>query len=124
MSDQKLLGKVAVITGGASQLKNLPEFLKDKLKMPVRKASARKTAINNFPDLANDPSLTQALGLLLFGWDNCEKVEVEKPVEEAKPAAPTRGKDKPEKPQKKGTGFFTKMESMLGGMFTEDEGND
>ena len=118
------LGAGLVITGGASQLKNLPEFLEEKLKLPVRKASARKTAINNFPDLANDPSLTQALGLLLFGWDNCEKIEVEKPVEEFKPVDPPHRPAKPVKQPKKGAGFFTKMENMLGGMFNEDDGND
>ena len=121
---QGQLGAGLVITGGASQLKNMPEFLEDKLNMPVRKASARKTSINNSPDLANDPSMTQALGLLLFGWDNCEEqvvvqpveeqVEVEEPVKEKKPKNPIK---------KRGAGFFNKVENMFGGMF-EDEDDD
>ena len=65
------LGAGVVITGGASQLKNLSEYLTQKLKMPVRKATAKKSYINNAPDLLNDPSFTQALGMLLLGEENC-----------------------------------------------------
>ena len=115
------LGAGLVITGGASQLKNLPQFLEEKLKMPVRKSSARKTAINNSPDLANDPSMTQALGLLLFGWDDCEEQVVEKPFEEEEKIDVPVKEKKPKTPSKgRGKGFFTKMETMFGGMFDED----
>jgi len=76
------LGSGIIITGGASQLKNLDLYLSEKLKMPVRKASAKKMYINNYPDLANDPSLTQVLGLLMFGKDDCEEVEIEQPTQE------------------------------------------
>ncbi len=119
------LGAGLVITGGASQLKNLPQFLEDKLKMSVRKASARKTAINNFPDLANDPSMTQALGLLLYGSYNCEEQVVEKPIEVIAPVEPPKEtkKVKPPKSSKRPS-FFDKVEGMLGGMFNDDESND
>ena len=40
--------------------------------MPVRKASAKKTLVNNSPDLINDPAFTQALGMLLFAVEDCE----------------------------------------------------
>ena len=72
------LGAGMIITGGASNLTNLNLYLEDKLEMPVRKASAHKAYINNFPELANDPSFTQALGLLLYSSENCEKEVVEK----------------------------------------------
>ncbi len=40
--------------------------------MPVRKASARKTFINNAPELTNDPAFTQVLGMLIFANEDCE----------------------------------------------------
>jgi cell division protein FtsA len=76
------LGAGIVITGGASQLKNLDLYLKEKFNMPVRKASAKKSFVNNAPEIANDPSFTQVLGLLLFGTEDCEVVEVEPEGEE------------------------------------------
>lgn len=112
------LGAGMVVTGGASQLKNLHLYLEKRLNMQVRKASAKKTFVNNYPELANDPSLTQALGMLLYGWKDCEEI-VEEPVykeEEVKPEAP-----KPKKPRKpRGTGsFFTKVGNMFGEIFDD-----
>ena len=135
------LGAGLIITGGASQLKNLDLYLTQKLKMPVRKASARKTLVNNFPDLMHDPAFTQALGMLLFGEENCEMVKPD-PVEtedegggrsgssgwfsgigrntrpEKKPKSP---KEKKPKPEKQEGGFFSKMEDVFGGIFSEDD---
>lgn len=74
------LGAGLIITGGGSQLKNLDLYLTQKLKMPVRKASAKKTLVNNSPDLMNDPAYTQVLGMLLFGRENSELQKPE-PVE-------------------------------------------
>lgn len=120
------LGAGLVITGGASQLKNLNLFLKDKLNMPVRNASAKKTLVNNSPELANDPAFTQALGLLLYGNDNCELEEViediaeeeyEKPIEK-----PTK-KQKTVKPPRTQDSFKNRIENMLGRLF-EDGGDD
>lgn len=71
------LGAGLIITGGASQLKNLDLYLTEKLNMAVRKVSARKSFINNSPDLVNNPSYTQLLGMLLFGKENCEEIIVE-----------------------------------------------
>ncbi|NLC50376.1 MAG: cell division protein FtsA [Bacteroidales bacterium] len=118
---QGQLGGGVVITGGASQLKNLHLYLEKKLSMPVRKASAKKTSINNFPELANDPSLTQALGLLLYGWENCE-AEMEEIIVDKEPEKPVEKPKKQSKP--KGRGFFGKVEDMFGGMFDDtDEEN-
>lgn len=118
------LGAGIIITGGASQLKNLPQFLEEKLKMPVRKVSARKTSINNSPDLANDPSMTQALGLLLFGWDNCEAQYDEEATQgEEELVQPIKEKKPKNDPKKKGTGFFNRVENIIGGMFDNQDEN-
>ncbi|MDY9918162.1 MAG: cell division protein FtsA [Proteiniphilum sp.] len=135
------LGAGLIITGGASQLKNLDLYLTQKLKMPVRRASAKKTSINNSPDLMHDPAFTQALGMLLFGEENCEMIKSE-PVEvedeesgrsgasgwfsgigrnsrpEKKPKPPKVKKSKPEKQE---GGFFSKMEDVFGGIFSEED---
>ena len=119
------LGAGLVITGGASLLKNLNLFLKDKLNMPVRNASAKKTLVNNSTELANDPSFTQALGLLLFGNDNCEE-EVEEelvPVEEEKHFEKPMKKPKPVKEPKPQGSFKDKIGNMLGRLF-EDGGDE
>lgn len=117
---QGQLGGGLVITGGASQLKNLHLYLENKLKMPVRKASAKKIFVNNFPELANDPSLTQALGLLLFAWDDCEE-QVEEPTYEEEDEKPEEKKPKKPKakPKNKSGGFLTKVENMFGGIFDD-----
>jgi len=130
------LGAGLVITGGASQLKNLDLYLKDKLKMEVRKASAKKTLFNNSPDLVSDPSLTQALGMLLLGNENCAKAVEES---ETKPEKSRNGifgfgtkkeKEKPkEKPKEKekdpnapGWGDkVRKARDVFGGLFEDDE---
>lgn len=114
------LGGGLVITGGASQLKNLHLYLEKKFNMTVRKASAKKTSINNFPELTNDPSLTQALGLLLFGWENCE-AEVEEVLEVHEPEKPIEKPKKQPKPRIKGRGFLGKVENMFGGIFDDTE---
>jgi len=122
---QDQLGAGLVITGGASELKNLNLFLKENLNMPIRNASAKKTSVNNFPELANDPSFTQALGLLLYGWENCEEQLIEEEIwqEETEKQKP-KSVRKPKQGGKKRGGFFTKMENMLGGMFDDEDDDD
>lgn len=68
----------AIIIGGASNLTGLPEFLSDKLQMPVKKAVAKRLYINNAADLLQNPAYAQVLGLLLFANENCEKKETPK----------------------------------------------
>ena len=105
------LGAGLVITGGASQLSNLDQYLAEKFNMPVRKASAKSSFINNKPECVNDPALTQALGMLLLGTENCALASaIEEPVE----APPTKKADK--KTDKK-DGIKTKVGNMVGGLF-------
>lgn len=140
------LGAGLVITGGGSQLKNLDLYLTQKLKMPVRKASAKKSFINNSPELIHDPAFTQTLGMLLFGEENCavarddssESEDEEggrfgssnwfngrgrttKPVKKTK----THKEEKKNKPEKEeGGGFFSKVEGMFGGLFSEEDDDE
>lgn len=67
-----------IIIGGASKLNGLSEFLEEKLQTPVRKGAAKRLYINNAADLMQNPAYTQALGLLLFANENCEKKEMPK----------------------------------------------
>ena len=71
------LGAGLIITGGASQLKNMDAYLTREFKMPVRKATVKKTYVNNFPELVNDPVYTKVLGMLLLAKQDCELQEVE-----------------------------------------------
>ncbi len=127
------LGGGLVITGGASQLRNLNLYLEKKLEMPVRKASAKKTFINNFPELANDPSLTQALGLLLYAQENCEE-EIEEEIEiesfndsfTETPKAAKKSQKKPKESKKAGRGIMDRVGDLFGSigtMFEEEEDN-
>ncbi|MDR2816301.1 MAG: cell division protein FtsA [Proteiniphilum sp.] len=132
------LGAGLVITGGASQLKNLDLYLTQKLKMPVRKASVKKTAVNNSPDLVHDPAYLQALGILLLGEESCEMVKPETVETEAgedsgsglsgwfggigrgskvekKPKSPQ--KENKSKPEKKERGLL----DVFGNMFSEGD---
>ena len=117
------LGAGVVITGGGSQLKNLDLYLEEKLDMPVRKASAKRAYVNNFPELANDPSLTQALGLLMYGRQNCEE-QVEEKSEvydrgNSKDASKGSKPKHPKEPKKKG--IFERVGTLFGTMFDEEE---
>ena len=126
---QNKLGAGVVITGGGSQLKNLTEYLVQKLKMPVRRATAKKSFINNAPELISNPSFTQALGMLLIGQESC-RLELQEVIDESndddhidkKRTEPKRnikeGK-KNKKSQKQG--FLDKFGDVFGNMFSDDD---
>ncbi|MCE5179500.1 MAG: cell division protein FtsA [Porphyromonadaceae bacterium] len=128
------LGAGLIITGGASQLKNLDLYLTQRLKMPVRKASARKTFINNAPELTNDPAFTQVLGMLIFANEDCELAvqETSEMKDERRETSSgwftgksrkpkSEKKEKKQKPEKQEGGFFTKIEDVFGGIFSEED---
>ncbi len=132
------LGAGVIITGGASLLKNMDLYLGQKLKMEVRRATARKTMVNNAPELTGDPSFTLVLGMFLSAVDDCEKIVVE-PSEETsdeeqssstgwlwrskteKEKKMKKEKVKKEKTEKTESGFLSKMEDMFGNIFSEDD---
>ena len=123
------LGSGMIITGGASQLKNMSEYLTHKFKMPVRKATAKKTYINNAPDLINDPSFTQVLGMLLFGEESCHFEEehvhddydddISSGNEERESREPAKAAKKIKKTQKQG--IFSKFGDMFENMFSDED---
>jgi cell division protein FtsA len=141
------LGAGLIITGGGAQLRNLDLYLTQKLKLPVRKAYAKKTQVNNAPELINDPSYTQVLGMLLAAEEDCERVTVElqdddereesrrftgswfggnkhkqpKPKKNEKSAAKPEKKGENTQTEKKEVGFKIKMENVFGSIFTEEE---
>ena len=131
------LGAGLIITGGGSQLRNLDLYLTQKLKLSVRKALAKKTLVNNAPELINDPSFTQVLGMLLTAQEDCELVRVESMDESEsednrsftggwfsgnkKKNPKTEKKEKKAKPEKKEGGFISTMENVFGNIFTEED---
>ncbi|MPM59947.1 Cell division protein FtsA [bioreactor metagenome] len=137
---QEQLGAGLVVTGGASQLRNLEEYLTQKLDLPVRKASSRKALVNNTPEYANDPALATAMGMLLLAHEDCEKI-VEEPEEEVQPDQKSKGSvwsnffgekektDKVKEPNEKGhknkkeksINIGGKMKNMFSTMFEEEE---
>jgi cell division protein FtsA len=115
----------------------LDTYLTEKLKMPVRKASANKAYISNSSELENDPALTQTFGLLLLANDDCSQVivkesivedEIEIEEEEIKIAAkPKRGfgikfPKKEKNPDKSGSS--NPFGDIFGGLFKEEEDED
>jgi cell division protein FtsA len=116
-----------IITGGASQLKNMTDYLTHKFKMPVRKATAKKTFINNASELINDPSFTQVLGMLLFGKESChyedrhvyneyDEEEFSKESEKKEYRETAKAVKKTKKTQK--PGLFSKFGDMFENMFS------
>lgn len=67
-----------IITGGGSLQTGLENFLAEKSKLPVKRASANRVMINNVSDLVQNPAYPHALSILLFANSNCE--EPEKPI--------------------------------------------
>ncbi len=63
------------ITGGASQMNGLPEFLAEKTRLTVQPGSIKRLYINNATELLKNPSFSACLGLMLFAKENCEKME-------------------------------------------------
>jgi cell division protein FtsA len=105
--------------------------------MPVRKATAKKTFVNNAPEIANDPSFTQVLGMLMFGTEDCEAIEIapEEPEEEEETSAKTptvifgkkshhpEGLKTPKKTKsdKNNKGFKSALGGLFSSMFSEDD---
>lgn len=89
---QGQLGAGVIITGGASQLKNIDLYLAQKLNMQVKRVSSRKSLVNNSPELVSDVSFTTALGMLLLGDEDCEKTIVEENQKEPAAAQKSEGR--------------------------------
>lgn len=108
------LGAGIVITGGAAALKNLPEVIRERLKMDVRYSAARKGTVEGGDVIAGKPEYAVAIGLLTKGTKNCayvppkvEKPKVEPEEEEAKKEEPRAISGNGKKP--KGRGGLTNI---------------
>lgn len=130
-----------IITGGTSQMNGLVDHLAEKSQLPVKRAVAKRVYINNAAELLQNPLYTQALSLLLFANENCEKKEVVMPVvervipvieekeeekieiEEPEPETKKQKKQKKEKDGKQTSlfNFFEKIQNFGGTMFNDEE---
>jgi cell division protein FtsA len=79
------LGAGIIMIGGASQMNGLVDYLSEKARLPVKRAVAKRIYINNAAELLQNPVYTQALGLLLFANENCEKKEIVVPKPDTQP---------------------------------------
>lgn len=140
-SDQLEAGIITI--GGASLLNGLTDYLAEKSQMPVKRGIAKRVYINNAADLLQNPIFTQALGILLFANENCERKEVIAPkavytapvveqqpvkkVEEVKVEEPEQEEHHPkknkkeDKKQKSLFDFFEKIQNFGGTMFKEED---
>lgn len=130
VAELKSLGSGIVITGGASELKNLSEQVREKCKVKVRYSAIRSGLVRGADDMLGNPQYMTAISLMLKGTEACithpvavfPEVEQEEPVvvEEEKPKERNglfiRGKKKKEtsgSKEKKGLGDF------IGDLFSE-----
>ncbi|HMM02388.1 MULTISPECIES: cell division protein FtsA [unclassified Dysgonomonas] len=127
-----------IMIGGASQMNGLVDHLAEKSQLPVKRAVAKRVYINNAAELLQNPLYTQALSLLLFANENCEKKEIvvpkvepvvtptPPPVEEDDEPEEDTKRNKKHKKQKDGKqttlfGFFEKIQNFGGTMFNDEE---
>ncbi|MDR1090754.1 MAG: cell division protein FtsA, partial [Prevotella sp.] len=126
-----------IMIGGASQMNGLVDYLSEKTQLPVKRGLAKRVYINNAAELLQNPLYTQALGLLLFANENCEKKEIVVPKTEPVYAPPvtepeTEPKKEEERRKKKGKkqkdgrqttlfGFLEKIQNFGGTVFNDEE---
>lgn len=130
-----------IMIGGASQIDGLAEYLEEKSQLPVKQAIAKRVYINNAAELVQNPLYTQALSLLLFANENCEKKETLKPEpvyvaptppkpepkpevdeeEEEEESKPKKGKKDKNKGQTSLFRFFEKVQNFGGTVFNDEE---
>lgn len=78
----KSLGSGIVIAGGASELKNLPELIKDRFKVKVRHSAIRGGLVRGADDMLGNPQFMMAISLMLKGTEPCVQRLVVVPEEE------------------------------------------
>ncbi|MDR3058931.1 MAG: cell division protein FtsA [Prevotella sp.] len=130
-----------IMIGGSSQIDGLVEYFAEKAQMPVKRATAKRVYINNAAELLQNPLYTQALSLLLFANENCEKKEAPKPEpvyvaptpptptpepkdeeeDEEEDPKPKKGKKDKNKGQTSLFRFFEKVQNFGGTVFNDEE---
>ncbi|MCD7712596.1 MAG: cell division protein FtsA, partial [Firmicutes bacterium] len=107
------LGAGIIITGGASALKNLPDAIRNRLKIDVRYAAVRENIIQRNDLVAADPEYAVAVGLLAKGAKNCAAYippppkPTPKPEEEEEATKVTPPEPPKKKAEKKGPSLFS-----------------
>ncbi|MCC8200167.1 MAG: cell division protein FtsA [Tannerellaceae bacterium] len=116
------LGAGIIITGGASALKNLPDAIRNRLKIDVRYAAVRKNIIQRNDLVAADPEYAVAVGLLAKGTKNCAAYiptspkPTPKPEEEEEATKVTSPESPKKKAEKKGPGLFSRLTKNIDNM--------
>ncbi len=87
------LGAGIIVTGGASQLKEIDNYLANKFEMPVRMTAALRSTVNNNSKIGDDPCYTEVLGLLRLGTIDCGEPIIEKPDDDETPLGNPEKKD-------------------------------
>lgn len=117
----KQLSAGIIITGGGSQLKALPELIRQKTGMDVRRGSVPKeVSFSNKEEAVFDPGYTEAIGLLLLGSENCVKEHAAEPKIEVQPVNPVKPAKQP-KSQKSGLFDWGGLKDKVGRLFDEDD---
>ncbi|MDR2140061.1 MAG: cell division protein FtsA [Tannerella sp.] len=82
MGDMASLSSGIVLTGNASDLKELPELLRQRFNLEVTPAAIRKERMEKNENRVNDPKYMTAISLLIQGTENClQHISPPKPVE-------------------------------------------
>ena len=89
-----------IITGGASQLRELPELLHQKTGLEVKRGTLQKNISFANRTEAGNPAYSQAIGLLLLGEENCMTKKVSVTETESEVVTPPVQKEKPKKTPK------------------------
>ncbi|MCC8133560.1 MAG: cell division protein FtsA [Tannerellaceae bacterium] len=116
------LGAGIIITGGASALKNLPDAIRNRLKIDVRYAAVRKNIIQRNDLVAADPEYAVAVGLLAKGTKNCAAYippppkPTPKPEEEEEATKVTPPEPPKKKAEKKGPSLFSRLTKNIDNM--------
>ncbi|MCP9610742.1 cell division protein FtsA [Coprobacter tertius] len=115
-----------IITGGASQLRELPELLRQKTGMEVKRGTLPKNIQFVNRAEAGNPAYAQAIGLLLLGTENCvRKVEPEtisetqKNVKKETATGHKQEAPKPQKPPK--PSFIDKLKKRAEQLFDDND---
>ena len=89
-----------IISGGASQLRELPELLHQKTGLEVKRGTLQKNISFANRTEAGNPAYSQAIGLLLLGEENCMTKKVCVTETESEVVTPPVQKEKPKKTPK------------------------
>lgn len=68
-----------ILTGGASKLSGMTDYLEEKMKLPATFAVPQRLLINNASDLTSNPAYSSILGTLLFASEDCSYIEQKMP---------------------------------------------